>query len=122
MRPTLTLAAALALLATPAFAAPVVPDGTYTCTLDGAVIGDIKLAGDQYQGVAVDGDFGESAMWITMDPDRIEWLGDLGVLTEQGYRIDKTVIRDVGGKTGFDLTLLTPDQAGFVDATCVPSA
>jgi hypothetical protein len=111
------IASTVLALATPVLAAPTVADGTYACTLDGAVIGEIKLAGDKYQGLAVDGAFGDAQMFITMDPDRIEWLGDLGALDEQGYRIDHTVVRE----GGFDLTLLKPDQSDFVTATCVLS-
>ena len=115
------LALVLIGLASPALAAPTIADGTYTCTLDGAVLGEIKLQGDKYRGLAINGAFGDTQMFITMDPDRIEWLGDLGALDEQGYRIDHTVIRDVGGKAGFDLTLLKPDQSDFVTATCALS-
>jgi hypothetical protein len=116
----LTLVAAVLLAsAVPALAAPTIADGTYACMLDGAALGYVKLAGGTYQGLAAanDGPFGNPQNFITMDPDRIEWLGDLGDLDAQGYRADHTVIRE----GGFDLTLLKPDQSDFVTATCVLS-
>lgn len=113
--------AALALLAAvlPALAEPTMPEGIYACTLDGGSLGEIRLGATTYQGLAEGGAFGDEQRFITMDPDRIEWLGDMGKLSADGYRVDKTVITNVDGKAGFDLTLLTPDQSTFVTASCV---
>lgn len=108
----------LALLATPVLAVPTLQDGVYACVLDGNALGEIRIVAETYQGVATGGAFGEGEMYITMDPDRIEWLGGMGVLDEQGYRVDRTVIMDIGGKPGFEITLLKPDQSDFVTASC----
>ncbi|HWA17471.1 MAG TPA: hypothetical protein VG757_00605 [Devosia sp.] len=116
MRALATLA--LGALATPALAAPTLTDGIYSCTLDGAPLGQIRIVAETYQGVAVGGTFGAAEMYITMDPDRIEWLGGLGLLDQQGYRVDHTTITGIGGRPGFEITLLKPDQSDFVTATC----
>ena len=117
MKHALTIAA-LAALTTPALAAPALTDGVYACALDGAKLGEIRIVAETYQGMATGGAFGEAEMYITMDPDRIEWPGGMGVLDEQGYRVDHTIIMDVAGKPGFEITLLKPDQSDFVAASC----
>jgi hypothetical protein len=109
---------ALGALAAPALAAPTLTDGIYTCTLDGAPLGQIRIVAETYQGLASAGAFGAAEMYVTIDPDRIEWLGGMGLLDQQGYRVDHTVITNPGGKPGFELTLLKPDQSDFVTASC----
>ncbi len=101
-------------------AAPAVPDGTYRCILAGQTIGLIRLAAGQYFGPTTDGNFGAAKRFITMDPDRIEWLGNMGSITQDGTRIDKTEIRSADGRTVFNLTLLPPNGSSFVTAICSP--
>jgi hypothetical protein len=109
----LALAAAITLTAVPAFASADLPDGTYNCVLDGAAFGSIKIEGDNYSSSKDGATFDEPQMFIVLD-GKIQFLGTVGFLDVTGHVYDNAPVRD----GGFDLTVLTPDQSGFVTAAC----
>lgn len=114
----LLLAASLALTATTAFASADLPDGTYACVLDGAAFGSIKVEGDNYSTSKDGAAFDEPSLFIVLD-GKVQFLGAMGFLDVTGHRYDNAPVRPgPTGAPGFDLVVLTPDQSGFVTATC----
>ena len=109
----LVLAALVSLAAFPAIASADLPDGTYACVLDGAAFGAIKIEGDNYSSSKDGAAFDEPQMFIVLD-GKVQFLGTIGFLEVTGHTYDNAPLRD----GGFDLTMLTPDQSGFVTATC----
>lgn len=97
MKPIIA-AAALALIATPAFAAISLPDGTYDCTMDGYISGSFEIVGSTYKGPAFDGNY-EGTYDMVVDPDtgNITFKGPVGGYTEPGFQLIGGMVVDIDG-------------------------
>lgn len=109
----LALTAIFGIVALPAVASTDLPDGTYSCVLDGTAFGSIRIEGDNYSSTKDGTTFDEPQMFVVLD-GKIEFLGKIGFLDVTGHVFDNAPLRD----GGFDLTVLTPDQSGFVTVAC----
>ncbi|MDB5507437.1 MAG: hypothetical protein JWR75_2075 [Devosia sp.] len=121
MKPLLSTAALL-LLATPALAqlqTVELKDGRYNCTLGTYYMGDIELEDGQYRGPAWDGKFEGDYPYELTEGGTINWDGPLGGLSSGGNTVVATVLGDVGGTVGFDITIQL-ENGNFSQVTCSP--
>lgn len=121
MKSTLTAAVALAaaLFVLPASAAEMLPDGVYDCYLGMAFFGNIKIDGDTFGGPALDGNYEGFYPFEVTDGGTVNWGGPLGALSSDGNKVVATVIKDRGGRPGFDITLQN-GSGNFQSIICDP--
>ncbi len=124
MLKSVLVAAALAALASPAFAVEL-PDGTYDCVLDGRYGGgSMEIVGRTYKGPAFDGKY-EGAYDLELDAanGNITFLGPVGGYTEEGFQLIGGMVVDVGnGTPGIQLEVRQDGSDNIHFVVCSPAS
>ena len=89
------VAALLALLASPALASGQLPDGTYQCTMDEHLQGEMIIAGKTYQGPAYDGQY-DGTFPFTIVDNNIDLQGTKGIYEDPTIQFIGALLVDDG--------------------------
>lgn len=110
--------ASLVLLTTTASAATLA-DGTYSCTIGTAHLGDILIDKGEYAGPAYDGKYEQRYSFTVSDAGTIDWGGPLGGISAAGKIVSSVLTDAGGGRIGFDITIQN-ESANFQTINCSP--
>lgn len=100
---TIVLAAVLAALALPAYAAGELPDGTYDCMMGEYIAGSMEIDGNMYKGPAFDGNY-EGAYPFQIGANHGLFLkGPVGGYTDPGYQLVGALVVEDGNQPAIEL-------------------
>ena len=118
--------AVLALLsfasATSALAGGALPDGTYECTMNSYIAGDMEIVGNTYRGPAFDRNYEGGPYEFDVDSStNIIWHGPVGGYTDPGFQLIGTrLTKDDGGNIGFQMEVRQDGSDNIHFVTCSP--
>lgn len=120
--PILVLALASLGSASPALAGGALPDGTYECTMDAYIAGDMEIVGSTYRGPAFDRNYESGPYEFTVDASsNIIWRGPVGGYTEPGFQLIGTrLTKDDAGNIGFQMEVRQDGSDNIHFVTCSP--
>ena len=118
--PILVLAFASLASASPALAGGALPDGTYECTMDAYIAGDIEIVGNTYRGPAFDKNYEGGPYEFTVDAsNNVIWHGPVGGYTEPGFQLIGTrLTKDDAGNVGFQMEVRQDGSDNIHFVTC----
>ena len=120
--PILVFAFASLASASPALAGGALPDGTYECTMDAYIAGDMEIVGNTYRGPAFDRNYEGGPYEFVVDAsNNIIWHGPVGGYTEPGFQLIGTrLTKDDAGNIGFQMEVRQDGSDNIHFVTCSP--
>lgn len=112
------VAPVVALLATPALAGGVIPDGTYQCMMDGLMNGEMVIAGDTYMGPNYDGQY-DGKFNFAVVANNITWGGPIGIYSDPSMEhIGSMVVKEDDGDPAIEIHVKLKDSDNLHIAVC----
>ena len=109
-------------LSLPAHASGALPDGTYECTMDEYIAGDMEIVGNTYRGPAFDRKYEGGPYEFAVDVStNITWRGPVGGYTETGFQLIGTrLTKSDAGTIGFQMEVRQDGSDNIHFVTCTP--
>ena len=122
MKSIVALALFCLALASPALAGGALPDGTYECTMDLYIAGDMEIVGNTYRGPAFDRKYEGGPYAFEIDAsNNIVWHGPVGGYTEPGFQLIGTrLTKSDAGTIGFQMEVRQDGSDNIHFVTCSP--
>ena len=108
--------------ASPALAGGALPGGTYECTMDNYIAGDMEIVGSTYKGPAFDRKYDGGPYEFAVDAsNNIIWHGPVGGYTEPGFQLIGTrLTKSDAGTIGFQMEIRQDGSDNIHFVTCTP--